>query len=249
MEFYQAIANHYDKLFPLSPKKLEFCRHNLEAKPQTLLDIGCATGDLCLALAQEGRQITGLDADKHMIQIATSKGRGNHSTKFINGDMQELHRHFSPSSLDGAFCFGNTMAHLQGPAEIENFLQHILGTLKPGAVFLGQLVNYEKILTKNIEELPLIDRGGVTFKRRYSYDLHRRSILFSGELTLKKSGQTLQTSTNLYPLTKNELRQLLDQTGFRQITFYGDFNKTPYSSDSGALVFKAKKISQEFVNP
>ena len=238
--FYEAIADHYDELFPLAAAKAAFCRQYLAEPPQRILDIGCATGSLCFDLAGDGHRITGLDADERMIRLAKKKGTGANAIEFICGDMRELNRHIPPGSVNGAFCFGNTMAHLDGTPETAQFLAQVRDILKPGGVLLGQLVNYEKILTHNITTLPLIDRDHAVFKRSYTVEGDRRSILFTGELTLKADGRTLGSSVKLQALTMGNLKELLPAAGFKEIKFYGDFNRAPYTTNAGALVFSAR---------
>ncbi len=241
LRFYEALAEVYDVLFPLAPQKVTFCKQYLETGHHELLDIGCATGALCFALAADGYHITGLDSDERMLQIARQKRNIEHQITFIADDMRNLNRRFPETSLDAVFCFGNTMAHLDGADEIEGFLDQVYKSLRPGGEFLGQLVNYERIISGRISELPLIQRGEVTFARRYRYEENDRSLMFEGRLILGKSRQTLQNRIRLYPLTMPELRSRLSEIGFKNIEFFGDFNCALYTGRAGALVFAAKK--------
>jgi len=50
MAFYEKLSTYYDKLFPLRESRLSFVLSNL-SKPY-VLDIGCATGDLAIALSK-----------------------------------------------------------------------------------------------------------------------------------------------------------------------------------------------------
>jgi demethylmenaquinone methyltransferase / 2-methoxy-6-polyprenyl-1,4-benzoquinol methylase len=69
------------------------------------LDICCGTGDLALALARQGVEVTGLDFSEKMLEVAARRAQAlaSHSTlrappRFLHGDAQKLP--FSDNSFD-----------------------------------------------------------------------------------------------------------------------------------------------------
>lgn len=53
MALYENIAEFYDEIFPLKQTRLDFIASFLENNSE-VLDIGCATGELALALSKRG---------------------------------------------------------------------------------------------------------------------------------------------------------------------------------------------------
>lgn len=111
----------------------------LEHYPQTLLDLGCGTGDLAIQSAESADwkpQIIGFDFSWPMLEAAVEKANrlSNRSNlTWIQGDVRELP--FADSSLDCAgisFAFRNLT--YKNPYR-DVFLREICRVLKPGGRF------------------------------------------------------------------------------------------------------------------
>ena len=111
--------------------------------------------------------------------------------------------------------------------------------LKPSGKLLLQLVNYDKILAKNLKQLPLIDNDDIIFERNYCYHKSVNKIDFNTRLTVKSTQQIIENSIELLPLLKKELSLFLNKAGFNNCNFYGNFNQEPHSIDSPALIIEA----------
>ena len=82
------------------------------------LDLCCGTGDLALALAQRGAEVTGLDFSAPMLEIAQRRKRGT-NPGFIQGDA--LHLPFPDNSFDAVtmgYGLRNLASWEQGLAEM-----------------------------------------------------------------------------------------------------------------------------------
>ena len=64
---------------------------------------------------------------------------------------------------------------------------------------------------------------------------------FETVLTLKKSGQQIKNTIQLYPLRKSEIEELLKKAGFSKWQFYGNFQRDALTKNSIPLVVEAGK--------
>ena len=237
--FYESIAKVYDYIFPKNRKQLEFVESikKINSK-EKMLDIGCATGNLTELLGEKTRNIVGIDLDKELLKEAKEK---HPNLNFENMNMLKINEKFEENSFDRVVSFGNTLVHLDSREEVEEFFQKVYKTLKFNGFFIVQIINYNRIIEKNIKNLPTIDNEKVKFVRDYEYDKSIGKVDFITELTIKEANLNIKNNIKLLALTKIEIQKFLGETGFRNIEFYGDFEGRELSDNSEALIFVAQR--------
>ena len=241
MALYENIAEFYDEIFPLKQTRLDFIDSFLKNNLR-MLDIGCATGELALALAKKGHHVVGIDLDEKMTALARGKAkRLELKTEFFIKDMTKIGSDFNPASFDTVLCFGNTLVHLDNLEKIKEVFIGVHKALKNGGIFLVQVVNYDRILSGGIKELPLLENENFIFRREYHFNEVDHRIRFLTHLIIKKSGEVIKSSETLYPLTFQELKDALEHAGFFKFQFFGSEGKMPYDKNSPALVAVAIK--------
>ena len=242
MSFYKTIAGFYDEIFPLKDTKLSFITSLLNKERLAILDIGCAGGDLALALSKKGHRVTALDRSREMVDLAREKAKNNGSkVEFLEKDMENVGTDFSPSSFDAVLCFGNTLVHLENPGKMEEFFKGVLKILKDEGIFLLQIVNYDHVLAEGLDKLPTIERENFIFRRNYFYDADAHRIRFRVGFSIKDRGVTEESVESLYPLTFAELNTALTGAGFSDLQFFGSEDRTPFRKESPALIAAGSK--------
>ena len=237
--FYESIAKVYDYIFPKNRKQLEFVESIKKiSNEEKILDIGCATGNLTELLGEKTRNIVGIDLDKELLKEAKYK---HPNLNFENMNMLKINEKFEENSFDRVVSFGNTLVHLDSREEVEEFFQKVYKTLKFNGFFIVQIINYNRVIEKNIKNLPTIDNEKVKFVRDYEYDKSIGKVDFITELTIKEANLNIKNNIKLLALTKIEIQKFLGETGFRNIEFYGDFEGRELSDNSEALIFVAQK--------
>lgn len=240
MQFYQSIAEYYDYIFPPDEAQVEFVRAliPLPYEGKGILDIGCGTGSLAVALGRDGFRVAAIDLDAAMVEQGIAKGRGLPSLSFQQMDMRDLSGRFSQASFDGILCFGNTLVHLKEHVDVLGVCRTSKALLKNAGKFLLQLLNYDHILLKRLPGLPTIENDRVRFERIYRYK-RDGSIAFRTILTVKATGLVVDNEVPLYPLRKDEVEAILTDAGFSQVRIYGDFRGGPLTPVSLPLVVEA----------
>ncbi len=237
--FYESIAKVYDYIFPKNRKQLEFVESIKKiSNEEKILDIGCATGNLTELLGEKTRNIVGIDLDKELLKEAKEK---HPNLNFENMNMLKINEKFEENSFDRVVSFGNTLVHLDSREEVEEFFQKVYKTLKFNGFFIVQIINYNRVIEKNIKNLPTIDNEKVKFVRDYEYDKSIGKVDFITELTIKEANLNIKNNIKLLALTKIEIQKFLGEIGFRNIEFYGDFEGRELSDNSEAVIFVAQK--------
>jgi 2-polyprenyl-3-methyl-5-hydroxy-6-metoxy-1,4-benzoquinol methylase len=244
MKFYSSIADYYDNIFPLKPVQVEFITGFVETPFQgkSILDIGCGTGNLALALTELGFQVSGIDLDPEMVGKARKKADKLDTPSkpiFTVMDMRDIGNNFLSSYFDIVTCFGNTLAHLTSEDDLVGFLQELKSILKPTGELLIQIINYDYILENGIDKLPTTENSVVKFQRAYNYNKNSNLVYFKTELLIKETGEMLKNEIPLKPIRKKELEGYLTQAGYRHLQFYGSFAKEELRENSLPLIIKA----------
>jgi ubiquinone/menaquinone biosynthesis C-methylase UbiE len=245
-KFYESIADYYDYIFDPDDSAEVINELYLNSKPCRIIDIGCATGKLAAGLAGMNHEVTAIDLDSKMIETAEGKYKQKGmKLKFMRENMLEIGGIFEAGHFEAAVCVGNTIVHLQGPEKITEFFSAVNKILKPGAVFIAQILNYDRIISQKINKLALIENDKIKFERYYDLDTAKNGgmIIFQTKLTVKgDGGAIIENESSLYPAKKDEIEKALTTAGFCDINFYSDIDKTLFSIDkSGPLAFSAVK--------
>jgi len=240
MSFYNQIAPFYHHIFKINANQVDFIKSKIPPESNCkVLDIGCGIGTLSFELVNYYKNVLGIDMDAEMIRVASKKNNKSKSIQFQQKSMLKLDTFIDDNSIDGIICFGNTLVHLNSLDEIADFLQQSKAVLKSNGKLLLQIVNYDKIIKKNIKQLPLIENEEIIFERNYCYHKSENKIDFNTRLKVKSSQEIIENRIELMPVLKKELALLLNRAGFNNCNYYGNFNLEPYAIDSPALIIEA----------
>lgn len=229
--FYTRFAEVYDLIFPLTEQKQKVL-YDFAQNKQTILDIGCATGEAMKYLNSLNVKTQGFDFDQQMVYEAQQK-----NLDAFHLDMRQLNG--LSETYDGILCTGNVIVHLSSEDEIDSFLNDCYNRLNDEGELLIQIINYHKILNQKITELPTIQSQNklVKFKRRYVL-----GNLIKFITTLKIGRKEFTSTLPLYPLLPTELIRLAEKNNFEVISTYGAFDFRAYdNNESDSFIVRFKK--------
>ncbi len=237
MSFYQELSRYYDEIFPVDEQEMRFVTGLVRGRA-AVLDIGCGTGNKTVHFSAGASGITGIDSDGGMIAKA-QRGNSRANIRYVVQDMRGIGAAFKDTPFDGILCLGNTLVHLPSPRAIGELLGDVYGLLRPGGVFVFQILNYDRLMARNITSLPDLETPHVRFTRRYAWngaDMH-----FVTSIHIKATGETLHNDIILYPLRKDELTAMLTAAGFPQPDYFGSYQGGPHGEDSFVTLARCTK--------
>jgi SAM-dependent methyltransferase len=255
MSFYEELSNYYDVIFPPQQAQLNFLIEEFKqaGSGKKILDVACANGGYSFALGERGFQVVGFDLEEKMIALARQrkeklildssgeKGKGyGGNADFYLGDMRCSDQ--LGTDFQGLFCIGNSLAHLTEQKDLTEAVVGFYKALVEGGVAIVQAVNFDRIIKCGVDSLPTITREEASLVRNY---IHLESGLIDFQTILavheKDNFREYHNSVQLKPLLKNDLDKLFQEAGFKELFFYGGFNRIEHSADSPATVLVAKK--------
>jgi len=238
MDFYRVLSDYYDEIFPLKGPQKTFLQDYIRRESLTsVLDIGCGTGTFALETSNTGVRVLGVDLSEEMVEISNKKAKEIGSTaSFSLADMRDLTR--INEEFDGVFCLGNTLAHVSGDIELKEVLTQFG---KKGTHLLLQTVNYDRILAKQVKELPMIKTAHLTFYRHYTF--RPDGLLdFNMKIEFMDSREVVSGTNLLYPIKVDRLKKTLLETGWEVSGQWGNFDKDAWTEESPATVLAARRI-------
>ncbi len=246
---YSNLLEYYDELFPVEKSRLDFiesttayCQKERNVQHTAkVLDLGCATGTTTIQLMRRGMDVVGIDNNAQMIQSASRRNpEPKTNSRFFLMDMINIDAYLPKNTFDLVLCLGNTIVHLETSEKIEQLIKSIYAALKPGGIFIFQLINYEKVLSEYIESLPPIQTTRSSFIRNYT-NISEENITFEASIVSSKGQVVFEESLSLYPLKLKELLTMLNASGFHNEMTYSDFDRSPLSASSLSIVGTAEK--------
>jgi glycine/sarcosine N-methyltransferase len=211
-----------------------------------VLDVACGTGHHAIALAAQGFEVVGSDVSEGMVTEArrNAKARDAAAT-FLQAGLGGL-RGAALGSFDAALCLGNSLPSTLSEAALHDALADISAVLGPDGTLIIQNLNYDRVWPRRERFMPLQtyrhDEEEWLFFR--FVDFHQETLTFN-MVVLHRSGEKWDYAagaTELRPIFSEDLKRLLESTGFARVDFYGDYDQNPYRPDtSGDLIVVARK--------
>lgn len=206
-EYIQAphIADDYDDYFAVN-RLFEFDEQFVLSRfqrPGRVVDLGCGTGRLLLALAERGFSGLGVDLSRHMLDLVGEKAElAGHRIDCVQANLVELGG-LADDCADYVVCMFSTLGMIAGRASRRRVMEHARRILKPGGLFTLHVHNLWYNLNDPQGRLWLL---GQVLRRRSPEGLERGDKVFDYRGIRR---------VYLHAYRRRELVADLEVTGFR----------------------------------
>lgn len=202
----------------------------------SILDLYCGYGRHAIELAKLGFHITGIDATADFLNIASQKAKEEkvHLT-FEQRDMRDLdYREAFDAVINMFAAFGYF-----SDEENAQVLVRITNALRPGGLFLIDLLNREWMIRNNLNRYWRHPSGEYVLS--YKVELQQGITTMKRQLINQVTGVKTQYEFVLRTYSLAEMTNILHRSGLKVITTYGGFDSRPYNADAQRMIILAKK--------
>jgi len=226
-------------------KRVSFVTKYLGGAEVSLIDVGSATGEVAIALAEEGHKVAAFEPAFPFYSILLDRLRARRDLRDLVS-AYPLKLEDLSGSLQADFALvSSVFSHLPSNAKTV-LLNGLAGHLKPGATLVFNCVQ----VNPGRQDQPLMTVaetkiGDLTYRHSASsrgIDELRREVVF--QFDIRRREEVLSTYTDHFQLCLDDLEQMrsrLRECGFTALETWGSFERNPYDASGSGFVIVAKR--------
>ncbi len=237
--FYDLLTDNveYEKRADYFCRLLSMCGIN----EGILLDLGCGTGSMSLAMAERGFDVIGVDSSVGMLNAAQQKMfASGKQMLLLNQSMEEIDLY---GTVDCAICVLDGINHLNGEKAVKETFKKVSLFMNKGGAFafdVNTLYKHRFVLADNVF---VYEPEGVYCVWQNSFNEADCSVDISLDFFEEEDGVYYRSGESFteraYDL--NDIKAWLEESGFEVIGIYDDLTLDDVKQNSERAVFLAKK--------
>jgi SAM-dependent methyltransferase len=232
---------HHPLLTPeRTSMEIDFILSIFDIKPgDSILDIGCGSGRHSIELARRGFNVLGIDPSAVMIASARERAAGGGiSPDFLQMKGEEFQR---GNEFDASICLFTTLGQVIDHQDNRHLLINAAQSLRPGGYFIIDVPQREW-LENNLKTYERFGEGETYTEVERNYD-QKLKLVTEVFTQLSPNGQR-DYLLRYRIFNQAEIKKLLVNAGFVDITFYGGYDGIPLVAECPTMVVSARKAAQ-----
>ena len=210
-----------------------FTKHRVS----TVLDCACGTGRHAILFEKNGLDVTGIDIDREMIELARKNAAdAGVKVQFETAAFSGLGRKFPVRRFDAVICVGNSLSQLPALSDVENAIRNFATVCRPGGVLTLHVLNYRSLLKSEMVAQPLRVTGAEG-RREFFQKIFLPRVRQVDVVTVHgREGDcgwgSQVTRGVLLPIDADDLLRLVTDSGFSRLEARGDYSGAPFGGES-----------------
>lgn len=234
------MAALYDAFNPWD-EDTEFYLRLVGAAPRRVLDLGCGTGRLTIALAERGHDVIGLDPAAAMLAAARQRP-GADRVRWVEADARDFDL---GERFDLAVMTGHAFQVFLEDDEVRGLLRSVLRHLKPGGCFAFESRNppareWEEWTAEASRDRALVEGVGAVEAEWDVTAVEGDRVSFETRYRYIQSGERLKGMSTLRFLPQSAIAEHLARAGFESVRWFGDWSDAPFAPESREIIAVAR---------
>ena len=215
----------------------ELCRQ-MAAEARSVLDLGCGTGRLAAALAEDGRDVVGVDPAAAMLDVARRRD-GGAEIEWIEADARRLRLN---RRFDLIVLTGHAFQVFLTPEDQTAVLTAIDLHLNPRGRFIFDSRNPAAqewrgwVPGVSNWEIAHPTLGKVEAWNDAAHDPATGIVTYETHYRIVASGRHLMASSQIRFTAKAELEALIAEAGLHVTSWLGDWQESPWTPTSKEII-------------
>ncbi len=201
------------------------------------LDLCCGPGRCAIALAKRGFSVTGVDRTKYLLDNAREKSESAQvQISWVEQDMRDFVR---PGEFALVLSMFTSFGYFENQQDDVTVLENMFASLEPGGVCLIDVLGKE-VLARNFQPTSSdrLQDGTILVERREVFDEWTR---IRNEWLLIRQDTVKCFTFHLTIYSGQELRDRMEQVGFKGVTLYGNLDGDEYGPNAQRLIAIGRK--------
>ena len=234
---YEAFAYYYDSLMDQGfyNDYIQFINEHVKDY-QTVLELGCGTGEIAIRLAHLGKQVCATDISKDMLEVAKYKCIDFKADVMLSRiDMCDF---AVDSQLDLILCLCDSLNYVIDLKNVKQAFENTYNALKKGGSFIFDIDSMYKMETilKDYDE----ENDEDDFYFHWHVDrISKGYVKHSVEIIDKVENDRFYEEHYQKTYDVETYIELLEKIGFKNIKLYSDFSK--YGTECERVIFVCQK--------
>ncbi|MBO6047255.1 MAG: class I SAM-dependent methyltransferase [Erysipelotrichaceae bacterium] len=230
---YETLSHYYD-MFMSDDYYDDYMQFiNDHVKYESILELGCGTGEMSIRFANEGKQVLATDLSSEMLELLQEKAYGLTNLHVACMDMCDFE---IDHAFDAVMILTDGINYILDENDVLKVFKNTFRALKDNGTFLFDINSLYKcqMILKDYHEV--IDEDDFHFDWRVKTDgkgtiYHHVVIDDQGDHATEKHIQRT--------LTNDQYHRLLNEAGFKTVDMYSDFGD--YHEDCERIIYLCRK--------